>query len=151
MELAGVGIGSTDGGSTCMGFSSSSGNLPSVRCDVEVWDRDRERDLAVIVEPFSGRSFAMGVTAASISSANSRTPCLLGVSKASSSEDPRSSTSGTDFINATRFEGVFCSAPSNAESFRFKADLLGDFETERDAELPRCDLEGVGFVEDVGE
>ena len=93
----------------------------------------------------------MGVTAAATSSTNSRVRCLLGVSMVSPSEDSPSSTSGTDFMNATRFEGVFCSAPSNAESFRFKADLLGDFETERDTdELSRCGLEGVGFAEDVG-
>lgn len=93
----------------------------------------------------------MGVTAAATPSANNRVRCLLGVSIVSSSEDSPSSTSGTAFMNATRFEGVFCSAPSNAESFRFKADLLGDFETERDSEeLSRCGLEGVGFAEDAG-
>ena len=69
----------------------------------------------------------------------------------SSSEVSSSSASGTDFMNATRFEGVFCSATSNAESFRFRADLLGDFETERDTEELSCrGLEGVGFAEDVG-
>ena len=69
----------------------------------------------------------------------------------SSPEVSPSSTSGTDFTNATRFEGVFCSVPSNAESFRFKADLLGDFETEREIEeLFVGGFEGVGFVEDAG-
>ena len=54
-------------------------------------------------------------------------------------------------MNARRFEGVFCSAPSNAESFRFKADLLSDFETEWDTEeLSRRGLEGVRFGEGVG-
>ena len=54
-------------------------------------------------------------------------------------------------MNTIRFEGVFCPAPSNAESFHFKADLLGDFETERGTdELSRCGLEGVRFAENVG-
>jgi hypothetical protein len=54
-------------------------------------------------------------------------------------------------VNATRSEGIFCSAPSNAESFRFKVDLLGDFKTERNTDqLSRCGSEGVGFAEDVG-
>ena len=68
-----------------------------------------------------------------------------------SSPDVSSSSSGTDFINATRFEGVFCSVPSNAESLRFKADLLGDFETERETEeFSSRGFEGVGFAEDAG-
>jgi hypothetical protein len=93
----------------------------------------------------------MGVTAAATSSANNRVRCLLGASIVSPSEDSPPSTSDTDFMNATRFEDIFCSAPSNAESFRFKADLLGDFETERDTdELLRWGLEGVGFAEDIG-
>lgn len=144
--VAGAAVGMTDGVSTCMGFSSSLGSWSDVRCDVEAWSRGRP----LVVGPSSGWSLPIGVTAAAVSSANSRTRCLLGVSMVSSSEDSPSSTSGTDFMNATRFEGVFCSAPSNAESFRFKADLLGDFETERGTELSWRGLEGVGFAEDVG-
>jgi hypothetical protein len=140
--VAGVTMGITDGVSACMGFSSSSGNWSNVRCDVVA--RDRDRALVVLDPPLAGAS-PIGVTAAATSSANSRIRCLLGVSIASSPEDSPSSTSGTDFMNATRFEGVFCSVPSNAESFRFKADLLGDFETERDTEeLSWRGLEGSG-------
>jgi hypothetical protein len=147
MAVAGLVIGRTDGVLTCIGFSSSSGNCSNIRCDVEAFDPDRD----LVISGPSGRSFAIGVTVAAAPSSNNRTRCLLGVSMVSSSEVSPSSTSGTDFINATRFEGVFCSAPSNAESFRFKADLLGDFETERDVEeLSARGFVGVGFAEDAG-
>ena len=67
------------------------------------------------------------------------------------SEDFPSSPSGPDSTYATRSEGICCSAPSNAESFRFKADLLGDFKAECNTDqLSRCGLEGVGFAENVG-
>ena len=70
---------------------------------------------------------------------------------ASLSDDSPSSTSGTDFVNTTRFEDVFCPAPSDAENFRFKTDLLGGFETKQDTdELSPCDLGRVGLAEDAG-
>jgi hypothetical protein len=54
-------------------------------------------------------------------------------------------------MNATRSEVIFCSAPSNAESFRFKADLLGDLKTKHNTDqVSWCGLEEVGFAKDVG-
>ena len=136
-----------DDESICIGFSSSPGSFSSVSWDVEALARDW--DLVLVVGTSCSCNLAIGVIPAESSSANSR---LLGVFVVSSSEDSPSSTSGTVFMNATRFEGVFCSALSNAESFRFNADLLGDFETERETEewSRRGGFEGVGFAEDVG-
>jgi hypothetical protein len=104
-----------------------------------------------VVGSSSVRSLAIGITVAATSSANSRVRCSLGVSMISPSEDSTSSTSSTGFVNATRFEGVFCTAPSNAESFHFKADLFCDFKTKRETEeLSRCGLARAGLVEAVG-
>ena len=59
--VTGAITGATDGESTCMGFSPSSGNWSSVRWDKE--GRDRYRVLAMVGSS-SGRSLAIGVTPA---------------------------------------------------------------------------------------